>query len=371
MRILHFYSTYYPDTYGGVEKFISQMIDGGKYYKIEITLLVLSNNVKGISHDLVNNIYYVESDLNIQGAKFSFKCIKLFKELVTKNDIIHYHFPWPFMDLVHLYLGIKKPSVVTYHSDIIRQKYLYIIYKFIMDKFLNDVSKIVVSSSNYFQSSKVLLKHYHKVEVIPFGLSQNKFKNHQKIISNDSIKYCHTNKFFLFLGVHRHYKGLFYLIEALKFKEYNIIIAGEGPVSQDIKNLVLSYNLKQIVFVGNVNEYEKEVLYKYCYAFVFPSHLRSESFGFSLLEAAMHGKSMISCEIGTGTSFININKETGLVVPPKNPKAISDALHYLWNNPEENKWMGENAKKRYTKFFTIDKMISSYYQIYNKLISAN
>jgi glycosyltransferase involved in cell wall biosynthesis len=126
--------------------------------------------------------------------------------------------------------------------------------------------------------------------------------------------------------VHRHYKGLFYLIEALKFKEYDIIIAGEGPVSQDIKNLVFSYNLKQIVFVGNVNEYEKEVLYKYCYAFIFPSHLRSESFGFSLLEAAMHGKSMISCEIGTGTSFININKETGLVVPPKNPKAISDAF---------------------------------------------
>lgn len=39
-----------------------------------------------------------------------------FKELASKADIIHYHFPWPFMDVLHFATSVKKPTVVTYHS---------------------------------------------------------------------------------------------------------------------------------------------------------------------------------------------------------------------------------------------------------------
>ena len=52
------------------------------------------------------------------------------------------------------------------------------------------------------------------------------------------------------------------------------------------------------------------------YAILFPSHLRSEAFGISLLEGAMFGKPLISSEIGTGTTYINIDGKTGVVVPP-------------------------------------------------------
>ena len=49
----------------------------------------------------------------------------------------------------------------------------------------------------------------------------------------------------------------------------------------------------------------------------------------------MYGKPLISSEIGTGTSYININNETGIVVPPCDPTGLRQAMDYLWDNPIE------------------------------------
>ena len=77
---------------------------------------------------------------------------------------------------------------------------------------------------------------------------------------------------------------------------------------------------------------------------------------------------MISCEIGTGTSYINIDGETGLVVPPRNPVAFRAAMRYLWENFDVAKTMGQRAEERYWNLFTADKMAASYYTLYQELL---
>ncbi|MNH15035.1 Alpha-D-kanosaminyltransferase [compost metagenome] len=104
------------------------------------------------------------------------------------------------------------------------------------------------------------------------------------------------------------------------------------------------------------------------YAVVFPSHLRSEAFGISLLEGAMFGKPMISSEIGTGTSYINIHNETGLVVPPSNPSAFREAMRTLWENPVLAAQMGEKAQARYQNLFTADEMGRKWAALYEELL---
>ena len=42
-----------------------------------------------------------------------------FRELVKWADILHFHFPWPFADLLYLFSFTRKKSVMTYHSDVI------------------------------------------------------------------------------------------------------------------------------------------------------------------------------------------------------------------------------------------------------------
>ena len=84
----------------------------------------------------------------------------------------------------------------------------------------------------------------------------------------------------------------------------------------------------------------------------------------------MYGKPLISCEIGTGTSYINIDQETGLVVKPGEPKALREAMDYLWNNYEEAQVMGKRAEERYWRLFTAKKMANSYFSLYEEILKT-
>ena len=114
----------------------------------------------------------------------------------------------------------------------------------------------------------------------------------------------------------------------------------------------------------------KVALLTLCYGVLFPSHLRSEAFGISLLEGAMYGKPMISSEIGTGTTFINIDDETGLVVPPSDPVAMRQAMRYLWEHPEQAADMGRRAEARYWEHFSGDQMVTEYVKLYREIAGS-
>lgn len=367
MNVLHFYKTYYPDSFGGVEQFIFELSKGLSKNGVVSNVLSLSSKIETNFENTGNGIYKVKTNFKIASTDFSFRVIKEFKKLANEADLIHYHFPWPFMDVVHFSSNHKKPTIVTYHSDIIKQKNLLRLYKPLMNRFLKDIDLITVSSPNYLKSSENLQNYKNKVEVIPFGISNERVdRDHEKL---NYWKEQLGDKFFFFVGVHRYYKGLNYLIEALAVRDIPTVIAGEGPMTSELKALAKKLNLKNIKFIGEVSDEDKDAIFQMSYAFIFPSHLRSESFGISLLEAAMYGKPMISCEISTGTSFINLNHETGLVIPAENPNAIHKAMEFLWDNPQVADEMGRAAKERYFKQFTSEQMCKSYLDLYNKILS--
>jgi len=366
MKVLHFYKTYYPDSFGGVEQFINQLINGVKTYGIESKILSLSPNIIENFDNSSEGCYRAKSNFKIASTDFSYSVINKFKQLANDADLIHYHYPWPFMDVVHFITRINKPTVVSYHSDIIKQKKLLILYEPLMYKFLSEIDTIVVSSPNYFKSSKTLQTFKKKVEVIPFGLSNVRFS----IEETRRIYWAKLlgKKFFFFVGVHRYYKGLKTLLQALKDSDFPTVIAGEGPMTNELKQLARNLNLKNLRFLGEISDEDKNAIFQLSYAFVFPSNMRSESFGISLLEAAMHGKPMITCEINTGTSFINKHLITGLVIPPDNINALHKAMNFIWNNDDVARGMGKEAYERYNSIFTAEKMCENYVSLYNKII---
>jgi rhamnosyl/mannosyltransferase len=147
------------------------------------------------------------------------------------------------------------------------------------------------------------------------------------------------------------------------------VIVGAGPLEQELHAQAAALGLRNIHFLGRLSDEDKVALLQLSYAIVFPSHLRSEAFGISLLEGAMYGKPMISSEIGTGTSFINIHNETGLVVPPSNPQAFREAMRTLWENPERAAAMGVKAEARYRQLFTADEMGRKWTELYQELLA--
>lgn len=368
MRVLHFYKTSFPDTIGGVEQAINQIARGSNKLGVNTDVLFLtSEHLPRTSEVDGYLVHRARLDFQIASTGFSVSAFLRFAQLAKKADIVHYHFPWPFMDVVHFATRVKKPTVVTYHSDIIRQKHLLKLYRPLKDKFLGDMSRIVATSPNYLATSDVLARHKHNVSVIPLGLDKATYSEP----SAERLAYWRNRlgaKFFLFVGVIRYYKGLHILIDAAQGVDYPIVIVGAGPIERELKAQAAELGLRNIHFLGQLSNEDKVALLKLCYSVIFPSHLRSEAFGISLLEGAMYGKPMISSEIGTGTTFINIADETGLVVPPSDPISMRQAMRYLWEHPEQASEMGRRAEERYWRHFTADQMVRSYVDLYGDLV---
>ncbi|MBC7684363.1 MAG: glycosyltransferase, partial [Bdellovibrionales bacterium] len=226
------------------------------------------------------------------------------------------------------------------------------------------------TSPNYMASSAVLDRYRDKTRIITYGLDKSIYPEPQQ----ERLDYWRAKvgeKFFLFVGVLRYYKGLHILLDAVANSDYPVVIVGAGPIETELKEHAQRLGLTHVLFMGALDEDDKVALLTLCYAVAFPSHLRSEAFGISLLEGAMYGKPMISSEIGTGTTYINIDGDTGLVVPPSDPQAFGQAMRTLWENPALAQEMGRRAEARYWELFTAQQMASSYTALYHELVAKH
>jgi len=368
MRILHFFKTYYPDTTGGIEQVIFQLCQGSRALGIEGEVLTLSPDPSPARVQVADHqVTRVKENFNLASTGFSLSVFKQFKEMAAEADLVHFHFPWPLMDLVHFATRHGRPTVLSYHSDIIKQRTLLKFYAPLMNQFLGSMDRILVASPNYQRSSETLKPFADKTVVVPYGLDQAQYPT----VSDQTREQWRQRvpeKFFLFVGVLRYYKGLDSLLSALEGVDYPVVILGAGPQELELKAQAEKLQLRNVLFVGRLDDEDKACLLQMCYALVFPSHLRSEAFGISLLEASMYGKPMISCEIGTGTTYVNIHEETGLAVPPNAPVALREAMRRLWDDPALTERFGANALLRFQKLFTADHMCATTAQVYREVL---
>jgi glycosyltransferase involved in cell wall biosynthesis len=369
LKVLHFFKTYFPDSFGGVEQFIYQLARGTARRGLDVTVLSLSPNVRTERHLLENHfVYRVRRNFEIASTGFSLRAFAAFAALAREADIVHYHHPWPFGDVVHFATAASNRAVLTYHSDIIRQQRFLRLYRPLQRRFLKSVDCIIATSPNYLETSDTLKDYRDKTQVIPIGLDSSTYpKSNPARLANwrDQI----GERFFLFVGVLRYYKGLHVLLEALRGTDYSVVIVGAGPIEAELRLHAAQIGLVNLHFLGALSDADKVALFELSYVVLFPSHLRSEAFGISLLEGAMFGKPMISSEIGTGTSYINIHGETGLVVPPNDPDSLREALRLINNSPELAEKMGRNAYNRFQAYFTADQMVERYIQLYDQVLS--
>ncbi|WP_345789465.1 glycosyltransferase family 4 protein [Paraburkholderia terrae] len=353
---------------GGVEELIGQICSGAAKRGVSSDVLTVSDDTSTV--DFGDHKHYrAKLDVMVASSAFSMAAFRRFSELAQHADLIHYHFPWPFADVVHFATRVRKPSIVTYHSDIVRQKFLLQFYRPLRDRFLSSVDKIVATSPNYLATSDVLQRFKDKVEIIPIGLDPGSYP----APSEAKLKAWRERigpKFFLFVGNLRYYKGLHILLDALQGTEFKAVIVGAGPVENELRQQAARLQLDNVEFVGPVDDEDKIALLTLCHALTFPSHLRSEAFGISLLEGAMFGKPLITAEIGTGTSYVNVDGETGLVVPSNDPQALRGAMQTVWGDEALCQRLGAAGRARFERMFTAEHMVDAYVDLYRRLTDA-
>lgn len=372
MQVLHVYRTYFPDPPGGLQEAIRQISLATRHQGVHNHIFALSPDpVPGLLLRPEAKVTRCHSWAAPASCDLgSWATFRKFSELSSQVDIVHYHFPWPFADLLHMARGVGKPAVMTYHSDIVRQRILKCLYEPIMHKTLGTMSAIVATSPAYAKTSPVLSnrRHVDRVRVIPLGIDEGSYP-----LSGDKevlrrLGLSANESYFLFIGVLRYYKGLHNLVEAAACVRAKVVIAGTGPEINALKIQAQSLGLENVIFVGQVTDSEKVALLQGCRAFVLPSHLRSEAYGMVLVEAAMFGKPMVSCEIGTGTSYVNLADETGLVVPPENPQALAVAMNRLLGDIDLAEKFGVAARRRYETLFSGQALGKAYAQLYQDVL---
>lgn len=371
MRILHVYKSYYPDTLGGIEQVIAQLGLGLAALGEENRIFTLSQDpVPAVIQRPEGEVHRSRTTLEISSNPASLAALGEFRRQLAWADVVHYQFPWPFADFLHLVSRPRKPSVVTYQSDIVRQKWLLRAYTPLMNRFLQTVDLVVATSPQYLDTSRPLARQQPRVKVIPNGIDEASYPRP----SPGKLAQWRARVgegFFLFVGVLRYYKGLDSLLQAADGLRGQIVIAGTGPEAARLAQRAAQLGLDNVRFLGEVSDEDKMCLLQLSRGFVFPSHLRSEAFGMSLVEAAMCARPMVSCEIGTGTSFINLDGVTGWTVPPQDPAALREALHRLQDQPELARAMGQAARRRFDALFTADRMAQAYRQAYREVIASS
>jgi len=367
MRVLHVYKSYYPETVGGIEQVIAQLGAALVSMGDESRIFTLSPTAQPrVLKRAEGEVHRSRTTVEFASTPLSIEAFGEFRRQLAWADVVHYQFPWPFADILHLASHCRKPSVVSYQSDVVRQKVLLRAYTPVMRHFLRSVSAVVATSPQYVASSSVLARLGPAVRIIPNGIDEASYPRP----GAERLAHWRQNVgegFFLFVGVLRYYKGLESLLHAAKSFRGQIVIAGTGPEAEPLEKHAARERLGNVRFLGAVTEEDKMCLLQLARGFVFPSHLRSEAFGMSLVEAAMCGKPMVSCEIGTGTSFINEDGVTGHAVAPEDPEALRNAMHRLMDDPVTAQAMGRAARRRFEALFTAQRMAGAYHALYREL----
>lgn len=371
MRVLHVYRTYFPDPPGGLQEAIRQICLATQAFGIESTVFTLSPRpepavMQRPEARVVRCRSWAAPASCDLGGPIAFK---RFRELASEADVIHYLFPWPFADVLHQFVRPRTPAVLTYISDIVRQKLLGAAYAPLMQRTLHGMEAIVANAPAYARTSPILSDTAirGRVRVIPLGIDERSYPHEGDDGIIRRLRLDDGEPFFLFIGVLRYYKGLHNLIPAARNLDTRIVIAGTGPEREALHRLATETGANNVVFAGQVSDEEKVALLQHCKALVLPSHLRSEAFGMVLVEAAMFGKPLISCEIGTGTSFVNADGETGFVVEPGNPDALADAMNRLLTDDALATRMGLAARARYEQLFSGEALGREYARLYREV----
>ncbi|WER45188.1 glycosyltransferase [Cupriavidus sp. WKF15] len=376
LRVLHIYRTYFPDPPGGLQEAIRQIALSCSERGIESRIFTMSPTPEPQLVSLPEGqvvrarSWAAPASCDLGGPHSLLR----FRELERWADVLHFHFPWPFGDVLRMLGRRNKPAVMTYHSDIVRQRYLGMLYRPLMRRMLDSMDAVVATSPTYARTSPVLGAMVKKglLHSIPLGIGDyantTPTSNDAALLERFGIDDdCAGAPVFLALGVLRYYKGLHTLIEAARDVPARIVIAGSGPEMERLKALAVQHRAERVVFAGQVSDAEKIALLRRCRALVLPSHLRSEAFGMVLVEAAMFGKPMVCCEVGSGTSFVNEHGVTGLVVPPEAPVELAAALRRLLADSESAAKMGEAARERYLRLFSGAALGKAYDDLYRKV----
>jgi rhamnosyl/mannosyltransferase len=288
----------------------------------------------------------------------------------SQADLVHLHLPNPPACLAWLMSGHRGPLVITWHSDIVRQRVMARLLAPIHYMVLRRAAMLIASSPNYVATSTVLSRNHDRCRIVPFGIQADAFRVRDgETIAK--IRQRYGRRILLAVGRMVYYKGFEYLIRAMKTIRGHLLIVGDGPLRLKLEHLAVASGVSErISFLGRVAQEEMVGYYHAADVFVLPSIARSEAFGMVQLEAMSCGKPVVNTALSTGVPYVSIDSVTGFTVPPADEAALAVAVTRLLDDPYLRAKFGAAAIRRAREEFNVELMGRRTVEIYREVLAA-
>jgi glycosyltransferase involved in cell wall biosynthesis len=364
VKVLHV-GKFYPPYRGGIETHL-QVLSGELRKSLDLSVIV-SNSNRRTTREVVEgvSVLRVATPVMLSSAPI---CPAMVSHMRASDaDIVHLHLPNPTAILAYLASGHRGRLVLSYHSDIIRQKFLGSLFEPFMRAAARRSSAIIASSANYLKSSPFLTGFRDRCDVIPYGIDVSQ-------LGRDPAAGAHMRRHYgerLIVSVGRlvYYKGFEFLIRAMAQVRGKLIIIGDGPLRGQLRGLASRIGVAdRVFFVGEVPD--TIPYYQAADVFALASVARAEAFGIVQIEAMAAGLPVVNTQLDSGVPFVSLHGQTGLTVPPSDPAAMAAALNRLLDDPQLRQLYGQAARRRAQEEFSREVMASRTLRLYERVMAS-
>jgi rhamnosyl/mannosyltransferase len=368
---------YWPPHLGGVEHHLSMLASGLAARPDTHVEAIVANEDRTTLRERIDGVEVLRV-----GRAFAFAStpvapgmpavIRAAAAASQRPDVFHLHFPYPWGDTSWLLAGSPGPAVLTYHSDIVRQRVLGTAYRPLMRRVLERIDRIIVGSPAMIEHTEALAPFVEKCRVVPFGIDTVRFEPTSATRSRAAeLHAAHKRPVVLFVGRLIYYKGVDVLLRAMTEVEADLVLIGNGPLQGGLRSLASSLGIaERVTFLPPVEDAELAAWYRAAAVFCLPSVARTEAYGLVQLEAHASGTPVVSTDLPTGVPWVNPDGETGLVVPPGDASALAGALRNLLSDEGLRARMGAQARARALATFGVEAMVDGTLAVYDEVSSA-
>ena len=364
-RVLHV-GKFYPPYRGGMETHIQDLCRSLAPFA-DVSVLV-SNDKRATVREMDGDIPVerIGSWAKIASAPICPGMVKAIRK--AQADIVHLHCPNPMAVVSYLASGHTGGVVITYQSDVIRQRILRLAYEPWFNRVAARAAAIICLSPNYIESSPVLSRFREKCHVIPHGINPAEFQDvDQSAVAEICNRYGH--RIVLAVGRLVYYKGFEHLIRAIAPTDATLLIIGTGPLRENLAQVARESGAAgRVHMLGEVEDVTP--YYHAAQVFALPSIARSEAFGIVQVEAMACGTPVINTQLDSGVPFVSLDSVSGLTVPPSDVSALRQAILQILDNPGLRARFSAGARHRVREHFTLDGMAEKTLQLYGRILGV-
>jgi rhamnosyl/mannosyltransferase len=291
----------------------------------------------------------------------------------TRHDEIwHLQEPFPLGTLAVLLRALTRKGariVVSWHSDVVRQRLLRPAHEAIARAVLDRATIIHVATQAHLDGSRILPRYRDKVEVIPYMVDVERYRHDATRPLVRAIRaWAGAAPVALYVGRLVYYKGLDYLLDAVaRVPELRIVIAGDGVLRESLRAHAEQLGLRdRIYWTGALSEEDVSAVYSGADFFVLPSTHRTEAFGLVQVEAMAAGLPVVSTRLGTGVEIVNEDGVSGILVAPADAAALAEALRLLATDGAARARLSAGALRRAADF-TPARLAPRYRALYERV----